>query len=57
VLEECKAIKGIEDLTNRDLFVAVAGTYMAADQILYEPFNRKKQNKYTINDFFNIKSY
>jgi len=30
---------------------------MAADQILYEPFNRKIQNKYTINDFFNIKSY
>lgn len=57
VLEECKAIKGIEDLTNRDLFVAIGGTYMAADQILYDPFKHKIQNKYNISDFFKMKSY
>lgn len=57
VLQECKLIKGVEDLTNRDLFVAVGGAYLGADQMLYTPFRAFEKKKVSIKDFFNTKSY
>jgi hypothetical protein len=56
-LEQCYSIKGVEELTDHDLFVAVAGAYMGAEIRIDErklPHNRKSNS---LNSFVKAKYY
>jgi hypothetical protein len=57
ILEQCYSIKGVEELTDHDLFVAVAGAYMGAEIRIDErklPHNRKSNS---LNSFVKAKYY
>lgn len=57
VLDECYKIKGVEELTDFDLFVAVGGAYMGAEIEIDErllPQNRRKVN---MSKFVNERFY
>lgn len=57
ILEQCKDIKGIEDLTNFDLFVAVGGAYLGAETEVMTFGNPDMVKKVKVSDFMVVRNY
>jgi hypothetical protein len=57
ILLECKEIKGVEDLTNRDLFVAVGGSYLGSEHSFYDYSNPLNNRGMRLNSIFPKKKY
>jgi hypothetical protein len=57
ILIECKEIKGVEDLTNRDLFVAVGGAYLGSEHNIIDRLNPMNNRGVRINELFKKKKY
>jgi len=54
ILEEARRVKGVEDLTNRDLFVAVGASYLGSESDYRDYFNPdgKEDKGFDISGYF-----
>ena len=57
ILLECKSIKGIEDLTNYDLFTAVGGSYIGAESDYGRRFAAIANQNYDISGYIHARQY
>jgi len=57
VLEECYSIKGVEELTSHDLFVAIGGCYMGTEIQVNERSNPDNNSKSDLSRFMRKRKY
>lgn len=57
ILEECKAIKGVEDMTNYDLFTAVGGCYLGSDSDYGKFVVHHEEAGFDVQDYFPSNKY
>jgi hypothetical protein len=56
ILQQAKTIKGVDELTDFDLFVAVGGSYLGSKDVVMDRTNPDKKKTVSMNDFFSRKN-